>query len=211
MVPKVHCAAEAAVECEPVNVVSGQRMHCASTGQTETERYSITRKSSVSYEPLRTVSIAPSIVALFRVRAKRLLKRFLCTREDFPERWAAMSGVPLVPAADQISHDWDVGLSQMTTGVIHARLRLYSGGASSEFLQALRDLRRYIVRSASQRAASPTLEDFLAMVLSPVLQEFYAEENTYSVVAELLNIVGTHAVHLHFWPVCTVPESVPNR
>ena len=110
-----------------------------------------------------------------------------------------MSGVRLVPAADQISDDWDVGLSQMTAGVIHARLRLYSDGASSDVLQALRDLRRYIVRSASQRAASPTLEDFLAMVLSPVLQEFYAQENTYSVVAELLNIVGVHAVRLHCW------------
>lgn len=107
-----------------------------------------------------------------------------------------MLAVNLLSAADQSLYDWDVGLSQMTAGVIQARLSLYGDGELSDLFRALHDFRRYIVRSATRRAASPTLEDFLVTVLSPVLQEFYAQENTYSVVAELLNIVGVYAAGL---------------
>ena len=92
---------------------------------------------------------------------------------------------------------WDIGLSKTTAGVIRARLSLYGDGLLCDLLQALRDLRRYIaLGSASRREASPTLESTLATVLSPLLQEFYAQENSYDVLKELLDIIGSHECRL---------------
>lgn len=110
-------------------------------------------------------------------------------------------------AADQSSQDWDIGLSQITSGIIEARLNLYSGGLLSDLVQVLRDLRRYIVRFATRRAASSTLEAFLDTVLSPTLQEFYAQEHTYDLIEELLNIIGVQAAVLPCCSVCLLPGS----
>lgn len=97
---------------------------------------------------------------------------------------------------------WDIGLSKTTAGVIRARLSLYGDGLLCDVVQALRDLRRYIaLGTASSREASPTLESTLATVLSPLLQEIYAQENTYDVLEELLDIIGNRECRLPLLPV----------
>ena len=107
-----------------------------------------------------------------------------------------MAAVNLSTAADQGPTQWDIGLSKTTAVVVRARRSLYDDGPLCNFLLALRDLRRYITRSASRRAASLTLESTLATVLGPLLQEFYAQENSYDVLEELLDIIGTHTLSL---------------
>lgn len=105
-----------------------------------------------------------------------------------------MSVVNMSTAAGQGLTQWDIGLSKTTADVIRARLSLYGDGLLCDFVHALRDLRQYIIRSARRREASPTLESTLATVLSPLLQEFYTQENSYDVLDELLDIVGAHTL-----------------
>ena len=112
-----------------------------------------------------------------------------------------MSAVNLSAAADQGLTHWDIGLSKTTACVIRARSSLYNDGPLSDLLHALRGLRRYITRSASRREASITLESALTTVLSPLLQEFHAQENSHDILEELLEIMGAHNLLLPFLPV----------
>lgn len=111
-----------------------------------------------------------------------------------------MSAVNLSAAADQGRTQWDIGLSKTTACVIRARSSLYDDGRLCDLLHALQALRRYITRSG-RREASPTLESALTTVLSPLLQEFYAQENSHDLLEELLEIIGAHTSLLPFLPV----------
>lgn len=107
--------------------------------------------------------------------------------------------------------DWNIGLSESTTGVIRARFSLYGDGILSNLVHALRELRRYISRSVSRREASPTLESVMTTVLSPILQEFYQQEGAYDVLEELLDIIGvsmsSSGPFCHFERVCAGSNS----
>lgn len=109
-----------------------------------------------------------------------------------------MPAVNLSAAADQGLTHWDFGLSKTIACVIRARSSLYDDGTLCDLLHALRELRRYITRSASRREASSTLESALTTVLSPLLQEFFPQEHSYDILEELLEIVGAHTPLLPF-------------
>lgn len=151
-----------------------------------------------------------STISQLEAQASRLRWVLKALRADTDPQ-AFMSAVNMSTEAGQALTHWDIGLSKSTAGVIRARLSLYGDGLLCDFVQALQDLRLYIaLGSASRRAASPTLESTLATVLSPLLQEFYAQENTYDVLKELLDIVGAHKRHRSLLPVSVSFGSMAN-
>lgn len=114
-----------------------------------------------------------------------------------------MSAINLSTAEGQRLTQWDIGLSKTTAGVIRARLSLYGDGLLCDLLQELRNLRRYIaLGSASRREASSTLESLLATVVSPLLQEFSAQQDAFDVLKEILDIIGAHKCRLFLFCHC---------
>lgn len=91
---------------------------------------------------------------------------------------------------EEVASTWDTTLSRLANGLISARLAMYADPCSATLLRAIRRLRQYVERTTQQRQASVVVELVASSVLSPLLQEFYVQDDCQDIAAELLRIVG---------------------